>query len=86
MGSFVMCFMMPAIMFPELFSLSQRYSTLETLRYSRSTKFVITVFLSAWVFMTGLSRIYLGVHSFGQILLGWAFSAYFCFMFLTFVN
>jgi membrane-associated phospholipid phosphatase len=26
--------------------------------------------------MTGLSRVYLGVHSVGQVLLGWAYGAY----------
>jgi len=48
-------------------------STAEKQRQLRLFKIISAVVLFGLVFTIGLSRVYLGVHSFGQVLLGWSY-------------
>ncbi|CAD8195854.1 unnamed protein product [Paramecium octaurelia] len=67
MSSSAMCFLVPLIIFPAILSdkLNHKY-----------LRVIVIAIVTIWTFMTGFSRVFMGVHSFGQILLGWVYSAY----------
>ncbi|CAD8096040.1 unnamed protein product [Paramecium primaurelia] len=75
MGSLMMSFLLPLMVLPNTFY-----------KKPKLIKSIIICFASIWTFMTALSRIYLGMHSIGQILLGWIYSSYFILIYLLYMH
>ncbi|CAK60732.1 unnamed protein product (macronuclear) [Paramecium tetraurelia] len=75
MGSLLMCFLLPLMVLPSTF-----------VKKPKLIKSIILCFVSIWTVMTALSRIYLGMHTIGQILLGWMYSSYFILIYLSYLH
>ncbi|KAM3138759.1 hypothetical protein pb186bvf_009138 [Paramecium bursaria] len=78
--SVMMIFLLQFIYYPK----TQIWSADKTIRMR--VKIMIFVLQCVTIFMIGLSRVYLGVHSIGQVLLGWCFGIYCVFVYEEYIH
>ncbi|CAD8065744.1 unnamed protein product [Paramecium sonneborni] len=52
----------------------------------RPIQIIVIGIMSIWTVMAALSRIYLGMHSIGQILLGWVYTGYFIIIYISYLH
>ncbi|CAD8203126.1 unnamed protein product [Paramecium octaurelia] len=80
MTSQAMCFLLPSILFPAI------WKDQPNCKYPLYLRVVFIFIITFWTFMTGFSRVFMGVHSFGQILLGWAYQAYVSIIYMNYFH
>ncbi|CAD8119397.1 unnamed protein product [Paramecium sonneborni] len=80
MTSQAMCFLLPSILFPAIWKDQPNY------KYPLYIRFLVIFLITFWTFMTGFSRVFMGVHSFGQIILGWAYQAYISIIYMIYFH
>ncbi|CAD8091114.1 unnamed protein product [Paramecium primaurelia] len=80
MSSSAMCFLLPCILFPAIWKDQPNY------KYPLYIRVIVIFIITFWTFMTGFSRVFMGVHSFGQIILGWVYQAYISIIYMIYIH
>ncbi|CAD8197694.1 unnamed protein product [Paramecium pentaurelia] len=80
MTSQAMCFLLPSILFPAI------WKDQSNCKYPLHLRLLVIFIITFWTFMTGFSRVFMGVHSFGQIILGWVYQAYISIIYMQYLH
>ncbi|CAK59603.1 unnamed protein product (macronuclear) [Paramecium tetraurelia] len=80
MQSSLMCFLLPCILFPAV------WRDQENVKYPKVLRVISIAIIIIWTSVTGLSRVFFGAHTFGQVLLGWVYSGYVMINYMTYVH
>ncbi|KAM3132407.1 hypothetical protein pb186bvf_015507 [Paramecium bursaria] len=81
MISSCLVFLLPAILYPGIYRVQASNTN-----YPLTVRILTLATMSLVVILTGISRVFLGVHSIGQILLGWAYTAYIIVIYINYIH
>ncbi|CAD8198543.1 unnamed protein product [Paramecium octaurelia] len=80
MTSSAMCFLLPSIMFPAI------WTDQPNCKYPLYLRLLVIFIITFWSFMTGFARVFMGVHSFAQIILGWVYQGYISIIYMQYLH